>query len=50
VKGDMKNPVLDVDKTKVDISPFLSNPKGQIEGNVSVPTIKISSVKASVDI
>jgi hypothetical protein len=50
VKGDSKIRVLDVDKSKVDIPRSLPKPNGEIEGNVSVPTIKIPSVKAKVDI
>jgi hypothetical protein len=50
VKGDLKIPVLDLDKFTVDNRPSLPKTKRQIEGNVSVPTIKIPSVKTSVDI
>jgi hypothetical protein len=39
MKGDLKIPVLDVDKNKVDIRPSLPKPKRESEGNVSVPTI-----------
>jgi hypothetical protein len=33
VKGDLKIPVLDVDKSKVDIRPSPPKPKGEIEKN-----------------
>jgi hypothetical protein len=50
VKGDLKIPVLDLDQSKIDIRSSLPKPKEEIEGTVSVPIIKISSITASVDI
>jgi SET domain-containing protein len=50
VKCDLKIPVLDLDKSYVNIPSSLPKPKEEIEGNVSVPRIKIAPVKANVDI
>jgi hypothetical protein len=48
VKIDLKIPVLEVDKSQIDIHSSLPKLNGEIEGNVSVPTIKIPSVKAKL--